>query len=81
VFILCYGSIVATMPEVEIEAPPAYSPYESDVTTSQTGADTDSSNLTSHIGELDDRAWKVLVYCFVDLGDRKARSSTDIFKM
>ncbi|KFY02848.1 hypothetical protein O988_01847 [Pseudogymnoascus sp. VKM F-3808] len=44
-----YGNIVATMPEVETEAPPAYSPYESDVTTSQTGADTDSSNLTSHI--------------------------------
>ena len=80
-FILSYGNIVATMLEVETDAPPAYRPYESDVTTSQTGADTDSSNLTSHIGELYDCAWTVLVYCFVDLDDRIAGSSTDIFKM
>lgn len=49
--ILSYENFIATMPQTETEAPPAYSPYERDVTAGQTGADSEAMNLTNDIGE------------------------------
>lgn len=55
--ILSYENFIATMAQIETEAPPAYRPYERDVPAGQTGADSDASNLTNYLGEWDHFVW------------------------